>query len=178
MIIPLEKSTPSIGNDVFVAPDAWVIGDVHLGDEVSLFFGAVLRGDLMPIRVGKRTNIQEHALLHTSRKRTPVIIGEEVTVGHRAIVHGAAIGNRVLIGMGSIILDEAEIGDECIIGAGTLITERKKIPPRSMVLGSPGKVVRELTAEEIAFLPRSAAGYVETNRQFRLLDLSCASKNR
>jgi carbonic anhydrase/acetyltransferase-like protein (isoleucine patch superfamily) len=160
MLISLRNRNPKITSTNFIAPGAYVIGDVRLGEQSSVFFGAVLRGDILPIRVGSRTNIQEHALVHTSHNRTPALIGDEVTIGHRAIIHGASIGNRCLIGMGSIILDEAEVGEECVVGAGTLITEGKKFPPRSMILGSPGKVVRELTEKEIVFLPRSAENYV------------------
>src|SRR5690606_24995534 len=119
MILTLDGKKPEIGRNCFIAPDAWTIGDVVLGDEVTIMFGAVLRGDILPIRIRSRTNIQEHSLLHTGNGRTPTILGEEVTVGHRASIHGAKVGNRCLIGMGSIILDEAVIEDECVIGAGS-----------------------------------------------------------
>jgi carbonic anhydrase/acetyltransferase-like protein (isoleucine patch superfamily) len=112
------------------------------------------------IRIGNKTNIQDHSMLHVTRVKSPLKIGDEVTVGHRVTLHGCTVGNRILIGMGAIVLDDAEIGDECMIGAGTLITKRTKIPPRSLVLGSPGKVIRSLTDEEIAFLSKSAANYV------------------
>lgn len=162
MIQALGKISPTIGKEVFVAPDAWVIGDVELGNNVSVFFGAILRGDILPIRIGRGTNIQEHSMLHTSHGRVPTIVGEDCTIGHRAIVHGCKVGNRTLIGMGAIVLDEAEIGDECLIGAGALILEGKKIPPRSLVVGSPGKVIRELNDAEVEGLKRSAADYVKT----------------
>lgn len=166
MILTLGGKKPDIGRNCFIAPDAWTIGDVVLGDEVTIMFGAVLRGDILPIRIGSRTNIQEHSLLHTSNGRTPTIVGEEVTVGHRAIIHGAKVGNRCLIGMGSIILDEAVIEDECVIGAGSVVTEGKRIPARSLVLGVPGKVIRSLSDDEVAFLSRSAEGYVRTGKLF------------
>ncbi len=166
MILDLGGHKPQLGKEVFVAPNAWVIGDTVLGDNVSVFFGAVLRGDILPIRVGQKTNIQEHALLHTSHGRTPTIVGEEVTVGHRAIIHGCTIGDRSLIGMGATVLDEADIGEECVIGANSLILEGTKVPPRSLVVGSPGRVVRQLDAAAVEGLKQSAMSYVETGRAF------------
>ncbi len=170
MILPLpnsETSSPAVpkrGARGFIAPDAWVIGDVELSDDVSIFFGAVLRGDLRPIQIGRGTNIQEHAMLHTTHGRTPTIVGEYVTVGHRAILHGCTVGNCCLIGMGSIILDGAVIGDECLIGAGALVPEGKIIPPRSLVIGMPGKVARALSEDEAKGLRIAAERYVETGR--------------
>lgn len=172
MIIPYKEWRPVVANGVFIAPDAWVIGDVDLAEQVSIFFGSVLRGDILPIRIGRRTNIQEHTIIHTSHHRTPSVIGEETTVGHRATIHGAQIGNRVLIGMGSIILDEAVIEDECVIGAGAIVTEHKRIPSRSLVLGAPGRVVRQLTDEELKFLPISAERYVNVGATYRDMQLS------
>jgi carbonic anhydrase/acetyltransferase-like protein (isoleucine patch superfamily) len=169
MNISYLNNTPKIGQNVFIAPDAWVIGDVELGDDVTVLFGSSVRGDILPIRIGERSNLQEHVVIHTSVGRIPTTIGEEVTVGHRALIHGATIGNRVIVGMGSIILDEAEIGDECIIGAGSVVTEHKKIPPRSLVIGTPGRVVRELTTDELAFLPVSANRYVTVGRNYAAL---------
>lgn len=171
MIIPYKSATPRIGQNVFVAPNAWITGDTELGDEVSIFFGAVLRGDILPIKVGRRSNLQEHVIVHTSNGRVPTIIGEEVTVGHGAILHGCTVGNRVLVGMGSIILDEAVIGEECVIGAQTLITEHKVIPPRSLVIGSPGRVVRALTDDEVKFLSVSAARYVTVGATYAAMKL-------
>lgn len=150
-----------------MAPDAWIIGDVTLGEKVTVLFSAVLRGDILPIRIGKESNVQDHVMIHTSRGRISTTVGEKVTIGHRAVLHGCTIRNRVLVGMGSIILDEAEIADDCVIGAGTLITEGKKIPPRSLVIGSPGRVVRELTDQEVAFLLDSAASYVKVGEKYR-----------
>ncbi len=167
MILPLAASSPRLGKDVFVAPDAWVIGDVELADNVSVFFGAVLRGDLLPIRVGRGTNIQEHSMLHTTHGRAPAVVGEYCTIGHRAIIHGCTVGNRCLVGMGAIILDGTVVEDECVIAAGALIPEGKHIPARSMVMGVPGKVVRSLTAEEVKMLPVGAERYIETGATFR-----------
>lgn len=166
MIVTLDSHSPAIGNNVFIAPDAWVIGDVHLGENVSVFFGAVLRGDLMPIRVGNGTNIQEHAVIHTTHKRSPAELGELVTVGHRAIIHGAKIGNRCLIGMGAIVLDDTVVGDDSLIAAGCVLSESKNIPPRSLVMGTPGKVVRSLTQEEVDTLTDGANRYIEFGKMY------------
>ena len=160
MILPYRGLWPKIHETAFVAPSADIIGDVEIAEHSSVWFQVVIRGDVHRIRIGKRTNIQDHSMLHVNRKNSPLHIGDEVTVGHRVTLHGCTIGNRVLVGMGAIVLDNAEVGDECIIGAGALITQRVKIPPRSLVIGSPGKVVRTLTDEEIAFLSKSAENYV------------------
>ena len=166
MIIPHHKIWPKIHDSAFIAPSADIIGEVEIGKESSVWFQVVIRGDVHAIKIGNRTNVQDQSMLHVTWKRSPLIIGDEVTVGHRVTLHGCKIGNRVLIGMGSIILDDAEIGDECVIGAGALITQRQKIPPRSMVLGAPAKVVRELKPEEIAFLKQSADHYVDDSREY------------
>lgn len=167
MIQAFGKLNPKIGKDVFVAPDSWVIGDVEIADEVSIFFGAVLRGDILGIKVGRGSNIQEHCLLHTTSNRQMATVGEYCTVGHRAIIHGCTVGNRCLIGMGSIILDEAVIEDDCVIAAGALIPEGKRIPARSMVMGVPGKVVRQLSDEEVKMLPNSAELYIKLGAEYR-----------
>ena len=171
MIKSFGEKTPSFGEEVFVAPDAWVIGDVSIGSHVSIFFHAVLRGDILPISIGSGTNIQEHAMIHTSHGRTPTVVGENCTIGHRAIVHGCSLGDRVLVGMGAIILDETEIGDECIIAAGAVVPEGKKIPPRSLVMGVPGKVVRELGEEDLKYLEDSARGYIEAGKLYSRMKL-------
>ncbi len=169
MITSFGSHRPQLGKGVFVAPESWVIGDVILGDDVSIFFGAVLRGDILPIRVGRGTNIQELSMLHTSQQRTPTILGEYVTVGHRAIVHGCSIGDRTLVGMGAIILDETVVEEDCIIGAGTVLPERKRIPAKSMVLGVPGKVVRALGEDEIRTLTKGAEHYIELGHEYQKL---------
>lgn len=167
MIIPYKDLQPVVGSEVFIAPDAWVIGDVELAQQVTVLFGAVVRGDIKKIRIGRRSNVQDLSVIHTSVGRWETVLGEEVTVGHRAVLHGCHIGNRVLVGMGSILLDESEIGDECVIGAGSVVTERKKFPPRSMIIGAPAKVVRQLTEEEIRFLSVSAERYVQVGATYR-----------
>lgn len=160
MIVPYRGRWPKIHETAFVAPSADIVGDVEIGDHSSIWFQCVIRGDVNFIRIGDSTNIQDHSMLHVTRVKSPLRIGNEVTVGHRVTLHGCTIGNRILIGMGAIILDDAEIGDDCIIGAGTLVTKKTKIPPKSLVIGSPGKVVRSLNDEELAFLKKSAANYV------------------
>ena len=152
--------TPQLGQNVFVANGARVIGDVTLEDNVNIWHNAVLRGDVHPIFIGANTNIQDNSTVHVMHDY-PAIIGRDVTVGHNAIVHGCKVGNNCLIGMGAILLSYCEIGDNCIVAAGSLVPERKVIPPGSLVMGSPAKVVRSLTEEDIAALQASAQSYVE-----------------
>lgn len=166
-ILPFHSSTPSIANHVFIAPDAWVIGAVTIGERASLFFNVVVRGDIQPITIGAGTNLQEHVLVHSSHDMAPVIIGENVTIGHRAIIHGCSIGNHSLIGMGATILDNAVIGEQCIIGAHTLIPKGMVIPPRSLVIGSPGKVQRTITDDEVRGLQESALHYQKSGATYR-----------
>jgi gamma-carbonic anhydrase len=159
--IAFEGKSPTIHTSAFVAETALVIGDVSIGRQSSLWFHSVLRGDVFPISVGNRTNIQDLCIGHVTAGRHSLIIGNEVTIGHRVVIHGCQIEDRCLIGMGSLILDGAQIGADSLIGAGTLITPNTKIPPKSLVLGSPGLVKRELTLEEIAELKQSAEHYVQ-----------------
>ncbi|MCM2323972.1 MAG: gamma carbonic anhydrase family protein [Oligoflexia bacterium] len=160
MILPHHGKWPRIHETAFVAPSADLIGEVEIGPHSSVWFQCVVRGDVNWIKIGARTNIQDHSVLHVTRRKHPLTIGDEVTVGHRAALHGCTIGNRVLVGIGAIVLDEAVIGDDSIIGAGALVTKGTRIPPRSLVLGAPARVARELTAEEIAWLAESAENYV------------------
>lgn len=160
MILPHHGCWPVIHETAFVAPSADVIGEVEIGSHSSVWFQVVIRGDVHSIQIGNRTNIQDHSMLHVTRKKSPLKIGDEVTVGHRVTLHGCTLGNRILVGMGAIIMDDAEIGDDCIIGAGALVTKGTKVPPKSLVIGMPARVARELTPEELEFLPRSAANYV------------------
>lgn len=152
--------SPSVGDSNFVADSASVIGDVVLGTDSSVWFNATVRGDVHRIRIGERSNIQDNAVVHVTHKTAPTTIGDGVTVGHSAIIHGCTIQDNVLIGMGAIILDHADIGSFSIIGAGALVTSGVKIPPYSMVLGSPGKVVRSLNQKEIDSIAYYAANYV------------------
>lgn len=160
MILPHHGKWPQIHETAFVAPSADIVGEVAIGSHSSVWFQCVVRGDVHSIRIGQRTNIQDHSMLHVTRKKSPLTIGDEVTVGHRATLHGCTIGNRVLVGMGAIILDDAEIGDDCVVGAGALVTKGTKVPAGSLVMGVPAKVARELKPEEREFLPQSAANYV------------------
>jgi gamma-carbonic anhydrase len=163
----LKGVRPLLGRDVFVAEGARVIGDVHLGDEASVWFGAVLRGDYMPIRVGARTNIQDNAVVHITSETSSTILGDDVTVGHAAIIHGCAIGHRCLIGMGSIVLDGAVIGDDSFVAAGSLVTPGTVVPPGSFVVGRPAKVVRLVSPADRASIHEAASRYVQYAREFR-----------
>lgn len=167
MILPHHGIWPKVHETAFVAPSADVIGDVEIGDQSSLWFQVVARGDVHSIRIGERTNIQDHSLLHVTRVKSPLTIGNDVTVGHRATLHGCKIGNRVLIGMGAIVMDDAEVGDDCIIGAGALITRGTVIPEGVLAMGSPAKVVRPLNDQELEFLVKSAKNYVADSTQYR-----------
>ena len=162
----LDGHEPDIAKDAWIAPGAHVIGRVTLGEGVGVWFGAVLRGDNEPMRVGARTNIQDHAVVH-SDPGAPATIGEDVTVGHRAIVHGCTIGDRTLVGMGAIVLNGAVIGNDCLVGAGALVTEGKEFPDGSLIIGSPAKAVRELDEAARAALLTSAGHYVGNARRFR-----------
>jgi carbonic anhydrase/acetyltransferase-like protein (isoleucine patch superfamily) len=165
-IYELNGVRPRLGRDVFVAEGARVIGDVHLGDEASVWFGAVLRGDYMPIRVGARTNIQDNAVVHITSEQFATTLGDDVTVGHAAIVHGCTIGSGCLVGMGSIVLDGAVVGEGSFVAAGSLVTPGTVIPPRSFVVGRPAKVMRSVTDRDLAVIRESASRYVQYAREF------------
>ena len=166
MIYALDGIAPDLHADTWVAPDANLIGKVTLGAGASVWFCATLRGDNERITVGSGSNVQENCVLHTDMGY-PLTIGENCTIGHKAILHGCAIGDGTLIGMGAIILNGAIIGAGCLIGAGALITEGKDIPDGSLVMGSPGRVVRTLDAASQAKLAKSAANYQINMRRFR-----------
>ncbi|PZU07535.1 gamma carbonic anhydrase family protein [Sphingomonas sp.] len=164
----LDGRSPSLPEDgsAWVAPSADVIGDARLGEGASIWFRAVVRSDNTPILIGARSNVQDGAMLH-SDPGSPLTIGEDVTVGHHAILHGCTVGDRVLVGMGATILNDAVIGDDCLVGAGALVTEGKVFPPGSLIVGSPAMVKRVLSPEAMAGLKRSAAGYVANAARFR-----------
>lgn len=163
-VYPYGDVWPRIAEDVFIAPHATVAGDVELGPGSSVWFGTVIRGDVFPIRIGARTNVQDNSVIHVTTDRHATIIGDEVTIGHRAILHGCTVESRCLIGMGAIVMDRAVIGEGSIVGAGALVTEGTIVPPGSLVLGAPARVKRPLTEDERAQLASSAAHYVEIAR--------------
>ena len=142
----------------WIAPNAVVVGNVEIGEDASVWFGAVIRGDLDTIRIGAGTNIQDGSVLHAD-PGMPLTIGPNCSVGHLAMVHGCTVGAGSLIGIGAIVLNGADIGEDCLVGAGTLVPEGKVYPARSLILGSPGRVVRQLTSEDVERLRKTAAGY-------------------
>ncbi len=166
MLIAYKGIEPKVHATVFVEESARIIGDVEIGEQSSIWFNAVVRGDVNYIRIGKRTNVQDNSTLHVTKDIFPLIIGSDVTIGHSVILHGCTVRDRCLIGMGSIVLDNAEIGEDSIIGAGALVTEGMKVPPGSLVVGLPGKVVRALKPEEIARIAKSSLNYIEYARNY------------
>ena len=154
---------PHVAATAWVAPDANIVGEVILGEDVSVWFGATIRGDNTPIPIGARSNVQEGAMLH-SDPHAPLSVGEDCTIGHHAILHGCRIGDRVLIGMGATVLNNAVIPDDCLVGAGALVTEGKTFEPGSLIVGSPARAVRQLDDASKAGLRISAAHYVENGR--------------
>lgn len=165
-ILPHHGKWPEIDPSAFIAPSCDIIGEVSIGAESSVWFQCVVRADVNWIKVGKRTNVQDHTMLHVDRRGSPLTIGDEVTIGHRVTLHGCTVGNRCLIGMGAIIMNDAVIGDESIVAAGALITEGKVFPPRSLIMGMPAKLSRELKTEEVEFLSKSATNYVGDSREY------------
>ena len=159
-MIALDGKTPRLGSRVLVADGAVLVGDVELGDDSSVFYNAVLRGDLAPIRIGKRTNIQDNVTVHVSTGMG-VIVGDEVTVGHNAVLHACTIDDNVMVGMGAIVMDGAHIKKNCIVGAGAIVTQGREFPENSLVLGAPAHVVRELTTEELEGVRGGVERYVE-----------------
>jgi len=160
LIHSFEGRSPEIHESAFVAWNAEVEGEVELGEGSSIWYGATIRADIAAIRIGAKSNIQDGAVLHVA-EGADCVLGDEVTVGHGAIVHACTVGDRCLVGMGAVILDGARIGDESIVGAGALVTQGKAFPPRSMILGSPAKAVRELSPEEVASLGEHARTYAQ-----------------
>ena len=161
-----EHHVETDGDQYFVAPSADVIGRVVLGTDVNVWFGAVIRGDGNTIRIGARTNVQDTAVIHVDDD-APTTIGNDVTIGHGATVHGCTVGDFSLIGIGATVLSHAVIGEYCIVGAGALITERKKFPDRSLIIGAPARIARDVTDDELELLRESAAHYAELGRRYR-----------
>ncbi|MCK5884772.1 MAG: gamma carbonic anhydrase family protein [Bacteriovoracaceae bacterium] len=147
-IYKYKNLIPSIGKNTFIADSVDIIGDVKIGDGVSVWFNSVLRGDVAPITIGDNTNVQDCSMIHVDRK-LPTVIGSGVTIGHKVTLHGCNIGNNCLIGMDSVILDHVIIGENSLVAAGSIVTPGKKFPPRSFIMGSPAKLVRELSADEV-----------------------------
>ena len=166
MIKPFGKTKPGIHPSAFIAENATVLGDVEIGEDASVWFGSVIRGDVNYIRIGARTNIQDMTMIHVSSKTHPTILEEEITVGHRVTLHGCYVERQCLIGIGSILLDGVRIGSQSLVAAGSLLTPGTQIPPRSLVMGAPAKVKRELTDEELAYLDRSWRNYIELKQHY------------
>ena len=174
MLLAFKNWIPKLGKNAWVAPSASVIGRTTLGEDSAIWFGCVVRGDVHYITIGERSNIQDLSMIHVTHHKkpdesdgNPTIIGDDVTVGHRVMLHGCTIENACLIGMSATILDGAVIGKESIVGAGSLVTKNKKFPPRSLIMGSPAKVVRELTDEEVEELYASAKRYVAFKNEYQ-----------
>ncbi len=165
MLLPYRDKSPRLGARAFVAPDATLVGDVTLGDDSSVFFQSVLRADINAIRVGARSNLQDHCTVHLASD-IPTVVGDDVSVGHRCILHACTVGDRVLVGMGSILMDKAVIGEDSIVGAGSLVPKGKVFPPGSLIVGSPARLVRALTEEEKASIPKLAAKYVGVKDEY------------
>lgn len=166
MLRPYKGILPQVDSTVYVDDSAQVIGDVRIGAESSVWMNVVIRGDVNIIRIGARTNIQDGTVVHVMRDTHPTIVGNEVTVGHAALLHGCTIEDRCLIGMGAQLLNGVTIGADSIVAAGTLVTEETKIPPRSLVMGRPGKVKRALTDEEVASILDYAERYVNYKKDY------------
>lgn len=166
MIRTFQGIRPTVPTSCFIEETAVVIGDVVLGESCSAWFHAVIRGDVNYIRIGNRTNVQDLCMLHVTHDTHPLVIGNDVTIGHHVVLHGCTIKDRVLIGMGAIVMDGAVIGEDCVVGAGALVTERTIVPPKSLILGSPAKVKRPVTDQELAWIRESADNYVRYSRQY------------
>ncbi len=164
-IYQLDSLVPDIANSAWVADNAQVMGDVHMAADSSVWFSSVVRGDTATIRIGEGSNIQDGSVLHAD-VGTPLTIGKRVTVGHMVQLHGCTIGDESLIGIGAVVLNNAKIGKNCLVGAGSLVTEGKEFPDGSMIMGTPAKVVRQLTPEQIEGLRRSAQHYIDNKNRF------------
>ena len=166
MIRTFQGIRPTIADSAFIEETAAVIGDVAIGEQSSVWFNTVIRGDVHYIRIGNRTNVQDLRVVHVSHDAYQTVLGDDVTVGHHVVLHGCTIKDRVLIGMGSILMDGVVIGEDCVVGAGALITEQTVLPPKSLILGSPAKVKRSVTDKELAWIRESAQNYVRYARQY------------
>lgn len=167
MIVSLENLTPKVHADAWIAPTATVVADVELGAGSSVWFGAVVRGDVWHVRIGRETNIQDNSVIHVTTGRHPTLIGDGVTVGHSVTLHGCTVEDRALVGIGSIVMDRAVIGQEAMVGAGSLVTPGTIVPPRMLAVGSPCRVKRPLTDDELAFLRQSGPHYAALAARYR-----------
>lgn len=161
MIGPYLETSPRIDPSAWVAPSADVLGNVELGAESSIWYGCVVRGDVYPIRIGQRTNVQDLCVLHVTHDRYATELHNDVTIGHRVVLHGCTVQSGALVGIGAIVLDQAVIGEGALVGAGALVTPGTKVPPGMVVMGSPAKVIREVTDKERAWMQESARNYVQ-----------------
>jgi carbonic anhydrase/acetyltransferase-like protein (isoleucine patch superfamily) len=166
MICPFNGIQPLIDKRAYIADEAIVIGDVHIGEDSSVWFGSIVRGDVNFIRIGERTNIQDGTIIHVSSNTHSTVIEDEVTVGHRVVVHGCHVESGCLIGIGAILLDGVRVGRHSLVAAGSLLTPGTQVPPNSLVMGSPARVKRQLTDEELAYLDRSWRNYVELKERY------------
>jgi carbonic anhydrase/acetyltransferase-like protein (isoleucine patch superfamily) len=167
LVLPFRRCRPRIDDSAWIAPGAVVVGDVEIGADSSVWFGCVVRGDVHAIRIGARTNLQDHCVVHVTKERFPAWIGDGVTVGHRATVHGCTVRDGALIGIAAVVLDGAEVGEESLVAAGALVPPGAKIPARHLARGVPARVVRELSAEELRAQHDRALEYVQTARDYR-----------
>lgn len=165
-IYELDGQSPKLGKNAYVADSAQVIGKVTLEENVSVWFGTVIRGDSEHIHIGRNSNIQDASVLHAD-EGVPLVLGENVSVGHQVMLHGCTIGDESLIGIGAVVLNGAKIGKHCLVGAGALVTEGKEFPDGSMIIGSPARAIKTLTPEQIAGLRRSAEHYIDNARRYR-----------
>lgn len=171
MLIPYEGIIPHIDPSAYVQSSARVIGDVRVGPQSSLWFNTVARGDVFHIRIGARTNVQDNSTIHVTTERWPTIIGDDVTIGHNAVLHGCTIGNRCLIGIGAIVMDGCEIADDSMLAAGSLLAPGSKLESGLLMMGSPARVARRLSDEERRHLVRSARNYVSVAERYRARDI-------
>ncbi|HEX9164067.1 MAG TPA: gamma carbonic anhydrase family protein [Thermoanaerobaculia bacterium] len=166
IVRPYAGKEPRIGARVFLADNCAVIGDVEVGDDSSIWYGVVLRGDIHYIRIGARTNIQDNSVVHVEHNAGPALVGDQVTIGHSAVVHACTIHRGALIGIGAKVLSHAVIGEQAIVGAGAVVQEGTEVPPRTLAVGIPARVKRELTKDELARIDRTWRGYVEYKNEY------------
>lgn len=167
MIVTLDELSPLIAPTAWIAPNATIVADVHIGEGSSVWFGAVVRGDVFHVRIGRDTNVQDNAVIHVTTGKHPTLVGDGVTIGHSVTLHGCTVEDRALIGIGSIVMDQAVVGEEAMIGAGSLVTPGTVIPPRMLAVGSPCRVKRPLTPDELQFLRYSGPHYTTLAARYR-----------